>query len=610
MENLGPTSGAENSSIVDSPKNYRITQVVSGCGFLAAVGTTCILIFVAAFPILPVALVGGVAGVIGAFIFIWSTIQLKKLAEERENKSPPPELDGQGFNFTPPGPDMSGFTFPGPFGDGPGLPKSPEDIAGSEVPPGSDVAKPTPPGPSVDGPGPPRNPKDIVVNEVPQEEPVQETLKIGTINDSGMDQVLGRAKFFCYLGKQGGKFLFACADDVPANAETLTADDRSFKGTYFTGDWDPNSVLEKLGNVECLSVAGQFLEGPKRTRRNKMEKLQRVIFRLNGIKNFETAECLQGDLPELKEIKFHSCNELKSIRVNNGNAWWAENLSDIYFSDCPILDEIHVGNSPERGQNEQILQLVHFNRKNYGFKKGGTVTVHTINCNVSQKDVIQRKSVLMNKDSISCQGGVNGFSEGKGTLGAKCEHGIDLRNGPYFKVDNDTLIITCPKLAEPIPSLEISTNLFSEKHVRLENFASSGSNLIKLSTIGIKHIEIEKVIPNCTVDLAADTSGAVTLQIDDFPEHPVDEPDRPVKMSFKVRNFSAVKILPRIVLRNVEMKDITWHTSEGDPKTLVPVNESCKEKAKQNALIPIAEGLEFKDQIIGLSSEYLAQQTT
>jgi hypothetical protein len=94
-----------NAALSNSPTFCRNVGLITGCALLVTAGATCVCIFVAALPLLPVLLVGVTIAIALASVCIWSIYRLKKLngeqkkqelsSEPHKGKKPPIEIPGE-----------------------------------------------------------------------------------------------------------------------------------------------------------------------------------------------------------------------------------------------------------------------------------------------------------------------------------------------------------------------------------------------------------------------------------------------------------------------------------------------------------------------------------
>jgi hypothetical protein len=444
-------------------------------------------------------------------------------------------------------------------------------------------------------------PKDILGVQDPPIEPqeppeglpadVPETADAMDINNPKIAEQLSTAEVLRFCGMKDSKFLFECTQfeyqPVPK--------------TCFSAD-NIEDVWRESKNVISLCFFGEFPEDFQ-IPGDRLKKLKNVIFLATEIENFEAAKHLTGTFEGLLRIEFRECINLQSARISG--EFVAPNFCHVLFTDCPILDDVHIG---DHQIDEQIIKNVHLHKfEECLFGKTGEFCVEIYDC----QKFSERQT---NFDCIVMHGNwVRGCS--KTRLGNKTTHSLVRRTfGQESSLSNANNTST---LNLQLPGITSSYVVFGNaifgreilnSHV-IVNFtlAESRRVLFQIDKPKIKHLEFIRPMDNCRVKFHADPDGTL-LEINGFPQNSTGDTGKPFKMSFSSLEDSK---LPGIKLNGTILENIKWYQYQLNDEyvwDITPViSENLKKIQGKPGWVPIQwENMNLKN--VELNSEFLFAQ--
>ncbi|MDR3316508.1 MAG: hypothetical protein LBS68_00290 [Puniceicoccales bacterium] len=570
MEPPSATSSVDGSALLSNPTFCKGVGVATGCAFLVAAGISCICVFVAALPLLPVLLTGVILGGALASACIWSVCRLKKLNEE--SKKQPQQLP------KPKGPTGEEEP-PGPHSDG-GQERLRNSTRPSEFKREEDPLDPVFSYEGVD------DSSGDLTKTIDNRVKVPKIAVPVDINDSGVADKLAAAQSLHFHSQQGDRLLFVCSP----------AENGSKGGTYFSVPaTEIESVWEKAGNVKCFRFLDELPEDFQ-IPGGQLPNLERITFFSDSIAKVEIANHLSGSFEKLEQIVFRKCNNLRSAKVSG--SWTANNLQYVGFETCPIVDDIHVGNGSEKiecGQMHAYPKEGDFGMSN------GRLDVQFWDCRKlsgEQKLFYAATKITDEGTAWVNVGGGCGDSPRIWT-----QHGGVISEGSFVSKSGNVSTVSFQRPDISTANVWLGCEDLNS-HVKLDFDLGKCEFVDFPYNSEIEHIEIAKAMDGCIISFEAAPNG-VQLEVNGFPKQSTDCPGSPFKMSFATRKQSK---LPKVKLNNVDAGNVAWYEfSYCGGKYLVPVSPENIEKANGPRWSAYGGGDNWDQEVqIDLRSDFLS----
>jgi hypothetical protein len=674
MSQAGDSTPPANAALSNRPTFCRNVGLITGCALLVTAGIACVCIFVATLPLLPVLLAAIILSATLAAVCILSIYRLKKLdgkqkkqelsSEPPQEAEPPAETPG-GKNpqtgisktfdrKTNPGegnPQDGASETPGlgtrfeveqtiietsepkeildgpnplsePTSSGEENPYPPinpietQESAGKSEPPNEH--KELPENPDGEDPGnaqgnvlhPGTDPVETLVqsglltpnNSAPKfsgpPADAPETETIMDVNDSRVTKSFRTSVTLVFCGMKDNKFLFWHAKNI----HTLEDDKPYFSAVNIDDVW---SKFENIRHIEFSCGLPENFQIPG----DRLKKLSHITFSFNEIENFETSKHLSGTFDNLLEIAFHKCSKLRSARIS-GNCT-AKNFQAVHFNDCPILDDVHIGNEPPN-QIEDIvapekptIRQVHIHPGRHLFGSTKKIQVQLDNCQNLLKEQTHFHTIYRNLSAAnSCYGNYTTVHKEMyvqnyliaGRCGLEQESLLQRTDGI------STITLQYPGVSSENISLFCKT---LDPHVTV-NFDLDACAKLKLTTeTTINHLEFTKPINNCLVEFTADPGGTL-LDINQFPQNSTTDTGKPFRMSFKILGNN--KLPPTIRLNDTNLENIKWYEAKNRSfhTLLIPVIPNNQKKAIEQGWTAIdSEPTWNGEETVELDSDFL-----
>jgi hypothetical protein len=407
------------------------------------------------------------------------------------------------------------------------------------------------------------------------------------INNPKIAEQLSTAQVLHFCGMEDDKFLFECSQ---------TTDKSEPKICFFADNTE--DVWEKLESVKLFCFSGEFPEDFQ-IQGDRLKKLESVIFSSAKIKNFEAAKHLTGTFEGLQSIIFLECINLQSARISGECI--APKFCSVIFKDCPILDDVHIGDHPN---DEEIIKKIHLHKSEEClFGKTGELVVQLYDCQKFSERQTDFDNIAMHAHEIyGYKVNPEALSKGNRADTYFAVYRTFSRESALSKESNiSTVNLQLPGIASRSIRLNDET---LDSHVIVNfNLAKCGKIVIPDNT-RIDHLEIAEPMDDCRVEFAAHENGTL-LEINGLPQNSIDGTGKPFKMSFWSSGNSA---LPKIKLRGTILENIQWYKHQlphGSVQCIIPVIQENLEKAKkQPGWVPIQwEGTYGK--AVELNSDFL-----